>query len=463
MAIKVERRDGHDEKRIVTAMVVDRSVLAKIASRWEKGMFNSPWSNLVGQWCVDFFNRYDKPPGKSIEGIFNTWAGENKQPEVIRLVEKFLSGISGEYKSIRGDINADYIVDSAAAYFNRVKLAKLSEGLQALLDNGDVDKAKKLADTYAHVELGAGSGVDVFDDDMAFEDAFSENAESIIQYPGALGNFFGDALSRDALIAFQGPEKSGKTQWEIDVAWNAMKQNRKVAFFEVGDMSQNQIMRRFIARAAGRPMKPGVVRFPKFLEQDGGVANCDFTEREFKFALSMDAAREARKKIVSRRVGDQSLFRLSVHPNSSISVLGVQSVLQSWERAGWSPDVCVIDYADILAPINGTVDTRDQINSTWKHLRALSQSFHMLVVTATQSNAGSYDSEVQSKKNFSEDKRKYAHVNGMVGINQTVQEKENQIYRLNWLVLREGEFVESKCVYTASCLAISNPAVLSTF
>jgi hypothetical protein len=85
------------------------------------------------------------------------------------------------------------------------------------------------------------------------------------------------------------------------------------------------------------------------------------------------------------------------------------------------------------------------------------------VVTATQTDADSYDAKVLKRGNFSEDKRKYAHVTGMVGINQTDREKAEGLYRLNWVVLRELEFSESKCVWTAGCLAIGNPAIVSTF
>ena len=122
----------------------------------------------------------------------------------------------------------------------------------------------------------------------------------------------------------------------------------------------------------------------------------------------------------------------------------------------------VIDYADILA-MNDAKDERGQINETWKALRTLSQVFHCLVVTATQADAKSYDTDTMSMANFSEDKRKFAHVTGMFGINQTPPEKNKQLYRLNWLVLRESEFDVNKTVHVASCLKIANPAVCSCF
>jgi hypothetical protein len=68
-----------------------------------------------------------------------------------------------------------------------------------------------------------------------------------------------------------------------------------------------------------------------------------------------------------------------------------------------------------------------------------------------------------TRTNFSEDKRKFAHVTGFFGLNATVEEKKLGITRLNWLVLREEDFIETQCCYTAGCLAIASPFIKSVF
>jgi hypothetical protein len=68
-----------------------------------------------------------------------------------------------------------------------------------------------------------------------------------------------------------------------------------------------------------------------------------------------------------------------------------------------------------------------------------------------------------NRSNFSEDKRKNAHVTGMVGLNQTPDENEMEVMRLNWIVRRGARFTNSECCYLAGCLAIGNPAIRSCF
>src|SRR5207249_1779951 len=61
----------------------------------------------------------------------------------------------------------------------------------------------------------------------------------------------------------------------------------------------------------------------------------------------------------------KSHLGISVVPNSTIDVASIRSKLDTWEaQDGWTPDVIIIDYADILAPPPGRMEYRDQINTT---------------------------------------------------------------------------------------------------
>ena len=101
----------------------------------------------------------------------------------------------------------------------------------------------------------------------------------------------------------------------------------------------------------------------------------------------------------------------------------------------------VIDYADLL--VGEAKDFRHLQNEIWKDLRRLSQEKGQpLVITATQADAKSYDADKLKLTNFSEDKRKYAHVTAFYGLNQDKfgREKQIGILRINELLLREGDF-----------------------
>lgn len=468
--MRFQKASGSKERRILIGMIVSLPVLSRIAAKWEKeGMFGSQWANLVGQWCVDYHATYRKAPGKHITALFESWAEDSNDKDTVAIVERFLESLSGEYAALAKEVNADLIIDMAGEHFNKVRLERHKDAIEGDLEEGKVRRALERFTKFREVELGEGTWIDVLRDKAAIQKAFEDKKEPLIVYKDGLGDFFGGALERDAFIAFTGPEKRGKSWWLLEIAWTAMRQGRKVAFFEVGDLSQSQVMRRFMTRASRRPLKlpkgrkERIVQVPTAIRMTEDGLEVDYEPGQWKGDLTWERAWRNCEKIIGGGRSKDPLLRLSCHPNSSISVRGIDSLIVKAEIDGWSPDVIVVDYADILAPVNGTADTRDQINTTWKLLRRMSQERHALVVTATQSDAASYDAPVIGKKNFSEDKRKHAHVTGMIGINQDDKEKERGIQRLNWVDLREGEFVESEVCHVAGCLAIANIAMKSVF
>lgn len=464
--MKTTTYDASTEKRIVTGMVVDDVVCGRITERWHAGgLFDGRWANLVGGWCVTYYRKYAKAPCGDIEGLFAAWAATCTDENTVKLVDKFLSGLSGEYEEEAAEVNPDYLVDLAGEHFNAVNLTHLTELIKGHIDAGDVNKALEVLGKWGKVEMGVGAGIDVLQDKTAVQAAFEDENEALITYPGDLGRFFGTQLARDEFVAITGATGRGKTWWLMDIAWMGMRQGRRVAFFEVGDMSQNQIMRRFMSRVAGKPHKPPyTIEVPVEITRSNGepCAEVVTETRTFDGPLDWVAAWEACQRKTRRR--KKPLLRLSVHPNTSINIDGIVGILGAWEREGWVPDVIVIDYADILAaPAGYTPGDREAINATWKAMRSLSQQRHCLVVTATQADARAYDANTISRSNFSDDRRKNDHVTAMLGINTTELEAEMGVCRLNWTKRREEAYIESHCVHVAGCLAIGRPHIKSTF
>jgi hypothetical protein len=170
----------------------------------------------------------------------------------------------------------------------------------------------------------------------------------------------------------------------------------------------------------------------------------------------VDAA-EAKAKWSEFFIKKKRRFRLSTHANGTLSVQKIENILERWERdSGFVPYVILIDYADLLTT-DKERDFRHKQNQIWMDLRALSQ-FHLLI-TATQTDSASYETETLSRKNFSEDKRKYAHVTAMYGLNQDPKEREKKlgVMRINEIVVREGDFDTTSSVTVLQSLNLGRP------
>lgn len=479
--MKVEKYDGSRERLLLAGMATDATTLASVSSRWDGEMFRSPWANVVGRWCVDHQRKYQKPPTPGdLKARFSAWAQRRRDEATAKLVESFVVSLFGSEPS--PEVSSAHLIDLAAEHFNHVRLEQLSEAVKGHLEAGDVTEAEALVANHSRVRLGDRAGGDPFTDRDKVRAAFSQGEQrNLVRYPGPLGQFFRDGvtLARDCFVVFQGVEKSTKSMWLFDVAYRSVLQRNRTVLFEVGDQSECQATLRLLSRVCRRPARsnredggwPCTIKVPTGIHapppgQVGEPAKVDIDRETFDQPLDADSAWEECQRVMRERVkSNRSFFRLISYPSDTATVDTIRADLRALEsELGWAADVVIIDYADLLAPMPGRYrDSRDAINKTWSQLRALSLEWHCLLVSATQADADAYERDTQDRRNFSEDKRKYAHVTGMVGINVTAREKEQQVCRLNWLVGRDFEFNTRRCIHVAQCLPLANPAVLSTY
>ena len=468
--MKITQRSGSDERKLLIGMIVDKHFLSHVTDKWNKdGLFKSKWSNLIGKWCVRHYKKYKEAPKGKIEHLYETWADTSKDTDTTKLIEKFLNTLSTEYESYAEETNTKYTLDVAQRHFNKIRLSRLVTKVEDCLDTGDVKEALSSVLRHDIVEVGLGTGINVLNDKHAIQRAVEWSYETCITYPGALGRFMAKSMHKGGFVSFLGPEKRGKSFWLLDAAYRAICQRKKVAYFEAGDNSEEEVIQRLLTRVTHRPLRKGKIDYPTGVERVDGeyFAEVETETKKFRDDLSWQKAWKACKELTKRKIKSKhSYLKLSCHANSTLSIHGVQNVLQSWEREDWVPDVIIIDYADILNMDGYGVEGRDRINETWKALRGLSQTWHNLVLTATQAKSDSYkketSSKVMSKDDFSDDKRKLAHVTAMIGLNQNKdEEKELGLMRLNYVVLRHGQYSEKHCVHVAGCLTVANPAVRS--
>lgn len=462
----VQKRDGTPDRRILIGCVVDKTVLAAVAQKWEApGLFGSKWANLVGGWCVAFHQKHGKAPGKAIEAYFEKWAEtRSKDADTTALVDTFLASLSGEYARHKKALNPDHLIDLAGERFNAVRLKALCGEIEADLDRGDVTAAEEKRAAFKRVDVGAGAGIDFGLDPTVIDKLYARDAETIVRYKGDIGRMLNPALVRGGFVAMLGGEKSGKSWWLMDIAWRAMLQGKKVAIFEVGDQTEIDMYGRLISRQARAPFKvpkDGRTSYQFPVAMDAG-GNLTTDERPFVGNLPKKLAKIAYAKL-SEGWGGESRFKISPHPGHSINMTGVRSVLDTWARDGWECDIVLIDYADLLAPLDRKLEKRDQINETWVSMRALTMERHVLLVTATQANRVGYGVEVLTKEHISDDKRKVGHVTALYGINRTAEEKATGMCRINCIDARSFSYNPRRVVYVAGCLEEARPAILSSF
>jgi len=511
------------ERRIVIGMVVSTDYLGRIHRLWKPSLLSSPELKTVAEWCIEYFREFGEAPDRNIEALYMERLQRSQlsktEAEYIALL---LESLSDEYGR-EGLFNSAYLYDRTIQHLKAMELEQHSEQVQELIEAGEIAEAERLARTYVPTILSEeDTGIDLASEQALerVERAFTETFQQVLSYPGALGEMWNEHLVRGGFFTLLAPEKRGKSFFLLEMALRAIRQKANVAFFEAGDMTESQVLRRicvYIAqrsdrerycqerfRAVGdcvlnqldlctradRNCDCGIFdggldvstyyksldqlvtletlsrkyeEFPDYAPCDSYV--CDkrrptvWLERvpETRPLTANMAKREIRKFF--RRW--KRRFRLITYPAGTLTVSEVKARLDEWERYdGFVPDVIAIDYADLLSADDSRIsEFRHRQDFVWKSLRALSQERHALVITATQADAESYRKGRLSISNFSEDKRKLSHVTAQYGLNQDPfgREKKLGIMRINEIVVREGAFSSDNEVYVLQDLAIGRP------
>jgi hypothetical protein len=464
--------DGVDAKaanEILIGMVTDDTVLGRIASKWKHKPFDCEWADVIGQWCVTFFQKHRKAPSKTIRSLYDQWAESQPSDTLVKGVEQFLKHLS-EQAVKQGEVNPGHVLDIATKHFHKVGLTRLRDVIDDGLETGQYDRVDAKLTEFNKLDLVANTVVDVNADEA--ENTFRSRPIPIIKYPGDLGIMVNDSMTRSNLIAFMGAEKSGKSWTLLDAAFRAVTQRRKVMYFEVGDMSREQTMQRFYSRVCQTPFRspsskwPYTVKYPDSIcppEKGKDFASVTTATKTFAKALDATVANSRWEKHIKKNKLPDLPIRFSFSSAGTMTVAGIASQLDSLAIDGWTPDVLVIDYADILGTVGSKRDERDGINSVWLEMRSLAMSRNLLIITATQANAASYTTKLLSRENFSGDKRKLAHATGVLGINVPLREKSAGITKINWIVRRDAEHNPGEVVHCAGCLAIASPIMRSCF
>jgi hypothetical protein len=489
------------ERLIVVGLINSTEYIQQIRGLWDPGLLESQEAYYIAQWAVAYFDKYGNAPGRLIEDIYYDKKQSGEIPEDhIPGIKDSLEDLALEYDE---GFNLQYALDQTQKYFKRRSIEEYERKLNEFIEDRDFDGAEEFTANYRIKSFHFVNDLDLSKPEsmVRIESAFAHSAEPLIKYPGALGSFVNDHLIRGGFVALMGPEKRGKSFLLLDMAIRASYRRNKVAFFQAGDMTeQEQILRigSYLTKLPILERNTGEMFIPVADCLRNQLDICDLKERRCDFGIFTSGDYDEttiRKELTKERLeeafedyGDDyrpctvcdeyktrhlgvpwlkqitlkravtfedskkkyenffqkkhRVFKISTHINDALTVTMIRGTLDRWEREdGFVPDVIAVDYADLLVPEKNK-EFRHGQNEIWKNLRALSQERNCLVLTATQADAKSYESDLLKMSNYSEDKRKFAHVTAMFGLNQDkkFREKRLGLMRINHLVIRAGNF-----------------------
>lgn len=489
------------EKSIITGLIVNSKYGNKVIGQLEANYFEIDYARTVFKWLKDYYNNYRKAPESNMRVIYDFHEHEVTDAEY-KLIHDFLITIDYEYDPAK--FNLQYLINKTNEFIKKNKIRILHEQTQKLYDRGDYNAVVKKIWEFRNqiptldkpIDTDAKSYVDVFSVETINKWRMDklEDKDLLFKLDGALGNLIGP-FRRNNFVSFTAPENRGKT-WILDEIAIQAVTNRLRTLYISCEMSYNQKLSRLISRITAQTDERKFYTYPVFDCLHSQTGTCKVEKREplyrhgtkpeFNSKLDYETCTKCRGtkryitaywfeeikvpkltqeeikqrlSVINREYGED-LLRLECFPAFDASADDIEFVIDSFEiENNWLPDVLVIDYLDILKMETGD---RHDIDLLWKQFKRITAKLNILVVTADQSNKLTYEKDI-TLGDTSEDKRKNAHLDIKVGLNQKPEEKEAGIMRFNLLKHRHKGFNPYAEVMVLQQLELGQPLLDSEY
>ena len=113
------------------------------------------------------------------------------------------------------------------------------------------------------------------------------------------------------------------------------------------------------------------------------------------------------------------------YPTKSATTNTIKSHLTRLLKRGIKPGMIVVDYADLLKPVVVRKEKRNELESIYEELRAISTEFQCPVWTASQTNRSGLNAEVITMEQISEAFNKCFVADFIFSVSRTIEDKQN--------------------------------------
>lgn len=113
------------------------------------------------------------------------------------------------------------------------------------------------------------------------------------------------------------------------------------------------------------------------------------------------------------------------YPTKSATTNTIKSHLTKLLKRGIKPGMIIVDYADLLKPVVVRKEKRNELESIYEELRALSTEFQCPVWTASQTNRSGLNAEVITMEQISEAFNKCFVADFIFSVSRTIEDKQN--------------------------------------
>ena len=118
------------------------------------------------------------------------------------------------------------------------------------------------------------------------------------------------------------------------------------------------------------------------------------------------------------------------YPTKSATTETLKNHLYKLKQRGIEPDLLIVDYGDLLKPVNNFKEKRYELGSIYEELRAIAKVNECPLWTASQTNRSGLNAEVITMESISEAFNKCFVADLIFSLSRTIEDKNNNTGRI---------------------------------
>jgi replicative DNA helicase len=118
------------------------------------------------------------------------------------------------------------------------------------------------------------------------------------------------------------------------------------------------------------------------------------------------------------------------YPTRSATINTIKAHLEKLRRSNFRIDMIIVDYGDLIKPVNMRDAKRTELEEIYEDLRGVAQTFGASLWTASQTNRGGLNAEVVTMESISEAFNKCFPADFILSISRTIKDKNTNEGRI---------------------------------
>jgi hypothetical protein len=425
--------DSSVERQLLIGMIASDNFLKRIIPVYQPEFIQGQDVQRVARWVLEYYGQYSKAPGAMIQEIFED-KSRGLDDSVVEWLDALLTDLSGEYTRL--GFNEQYLFDRSVQHFRKRKLTINSKQVLELLDVDKVDEAEEVWFDSMKIAQADDLGFDPFNEDDAIRILNQDENVRVKMTTGIRSlDIMTGPLKSGWLILFMGPMKRGKTTALAHIAIRSWLLGLNVVFVSLESGDEDTAQRFWMAVGSLTTEDDNELDFPRFVTEGSPAV-------QFEKVTRPRVSRGSILRVINRSRGARvGKLKVKTYPAFSAGVEDIYRYLDTLEvYEHFSPDVIVVDYIGALADPRG-LKGRDIYNHHGKMLKGLAGQRRAAVFSGHQGSREALEKLVTMRGgDVPEDIRLLAHVDLMYGLNQTEEEKEDMLMRINVVAHRWKRF-----------------------